>query len=427
VDSAGVSVGGAVVALTGDVRVAGSTLSDCEHHAAFLQPDVKASLVEVVVRGTRPSTAGPAQAVAVGAGSTLNAAGLALVDNEGIGLIADGGGLISLSDALVEGTRPLADVPGTGLAASVWHGAKLAGVRVAMIDNASVGVLVQAGSSAELRGSIIRGTRIAPLDDAGVRYGLGARAAGGSLQLSGSLLEGNAGAQILLAGPEASAVVSDSLIRGGKSLEDGARGYGIAAQDRAQLTLERSGLVSNRSTGLLVLSGASATLRGSLVAHTGVDAHGADGYGLFVQSASAQLEDVALVENARVGLVSAFEGARASLSQSRVRGPSYSTLESNLGVVAYQRARADLARTAVEDCRDVGVVVNGGAATVAGGRIARNGIAVNVEAAALSERDSVPDAVGATEVVVTTDTEFVDNASRLGSSPVPLPAAPTAF
>ncbi len=429
-DSNGAKVSAGLVEQGGTLTVSGSTIADCEQHAAYLSPSAQATFNDLAIRGIAESSVGPALAVAVGTGSKLTAKGLALVDNHGIALTAQDGGEITVSDSLVRGTLPLATVPGSGFGVSVRASGKMTAARLAMIENASAAFSVSdPTASATAEAMIIVDTKIAPLADDASRYGLGVRVVEGKLDLSRSYLKGNAGAAVLIDSKGTEVRISDTLIRDGVFTEDGQRGYGIAVQHEAQLTLERSGLVNNRTAGLAITLGSRATVKSTLVSGTLADRFGDYGFGVMVNGAAAELADVASVLNQQSSLVVSLPGAQAKVSESILRGPKTSIAGTkSLGLVVVTGARADLTRCSLEDHQEVGIAVDDAAATVAASQLVRNTIGINVTSGStLSEKAAVPDAVGATEVVVTSDTVFSGNQTRVGTGSVPLPPMPTAF
>lgn len=427
-DSAGNKTSGAVINQSGTLVAERSTFASTEKHGLYLTPDSTSTLADCVVRDVHPPAAATtALAVAVGDRSTLTATRVAVLENQGIGVILQNGSQATLADSLIRGTTPVAGVPGTGFGVSVRVGSSLTASNLSLIGNAAVGLsLTEADSSADVEGLLVQDTKIAPMTDLQTRYGLGIRHVEGKLVLRRAALARNAGAGILVDSPTATAALTDVLVRDTKVTEDGLRGYALAVQDKAKVTLTRCGLIDSRSSGLQLWREAQVTATQSLIARSTPDQHDDYGYGAVVNTGVLDFTDVAIVENARTAFVAAQAGAVATVSDSLLRGVGReSGVEFGEGFVIIGGARATLTRSTVEENSDVALFVDASSAAVSGCQIRRNGVGINVSGqSTLSEREALPATLGPTEVVVTSDTAFLENLTRTGTGAIPLPPTP---
>ena len=92
------------------------------------------------------------------------------------------------------------------------------------------------------------------------------------------------------------------------------------------------------------------------------------------------------------------------------------------GVLALLGARVGVARSVVERSAAVGVVFADASGSVRRSTVRHNAIGIHAQqGSTIVESEAVPEAITGGEVVVTTDSRFTDNASKVGSGVVPLP------
>ncbi|MBI5546539.1 MAG: right-handed parallel beta-helix repeat-containing protein, partial [Deltaproteobacteria bacterium] len=430
-DSAGNKTGAAVISQSGELIAERTTFASIEKHGLYLSPGTTSTLTDCVVRDVHPPAPETAAlAIAVGDGSQLTATRVALLENEGIGLILESGSRAAVVDSLVRGTTPVPGILATGHGVSVRLGSVLTATHLSLVANAGVGLsIIGADSTADLEGLIVQDTRIAPVEDATSCYGLGIRLIEGQLVVRRGLLARNAAAGILVDSPTTTATLTDVLIKDTKVTEDGDYGYGLAIQDRSLVTLTHCGIVDNRGSGLQIWGESRVAAAHSLIAGTTPDDKDRFGYGAVLNTGSLEFTDVAIVENTRIGFLAVREGAVATISDSLLRGAGReSDVSFGQGFVVSGGSRATLTRSTIEENREVAVLVDASSAVISACQIVRNNVAINVSGeSTLSERAETPSTLGPMEVVVTSDTAFLDNLARIGTGAVPLPPAPTSF
>ncbi|MBI3185657.1 MAG: right-handed parallel beta-helix repeat-containing protein [Myxococcales bacterium] len=207
-------------------------------------------LTDSVVRDTRSNRPDLLSASGINAegGARLRLSRVSLVSNSTIGLVLRGSGTTAtLLDTVVRSTKPGPSGRGAGI--ELVEGAELSLGGSALVDNPMVG-LVLVGSRATVTRSLVLGT--VPTQAMPSAAGVSAETSS-CVSLADTAVVGNWGLGVLLhelaAGCEAQ--VTGSLIAHTRPTLDGLRGRGLAAQG-ARLTMSDSAVVSNRGIGLMV-------------------------------------------------------------------------------------------------------------------------------------------------------------------------------
>jgi hypothetical protein len=345
----------------GQLEVSGSAVVGGPN-AGLVVSASHAHLVASLVR--EAGTAAGASGVQVERSGVLTVEDSALVANRGVGLrLVEGS--VTGSGLVVSATRPAAAGHGSS-GISVQALGVLSLTRAAVTANAGWGLHV-AGRAAVAQ-TVVRDTAPEPSG----QYGRGVQVdSGGGLTLSDSLLLRNREVALLVLEPDSYANVTRSDVRDTQANQAGLFGYGAVAQAAARLLLEATALTNNRVVGIGAFAqDTHVSAHASLVSATLQEAGGRPGEGVIgLAGASLQLDDTQVRGTDGVGLM--LSGASASVARCIV--------ESNL----------------------VGLHVTNGST--------------------LSEGTG---AAGPLEVVVDAATLFVDNQTRLGSGPVPLPPMP---
>ena len=327
-----------------DVRVAGVALDGF---------GTSLGIVDSVIRGTKTSDLGSFGYGLVASGTTEVALDGALIEgNHSTGVKLGSGATLAASETVIRGTAP--DGFG-GLGFGVWvSGAASATLDdCLLVDNSGAGIKVQdPAAHALLNRSVIRDTTSTGDDD----YSWGAVvSAGGTLDLEGSLLQGNAGDGVLAFDPGTEVNLAGTLVRDNLASAAGTAGMGLSVHDGASLQVLASVLEGNQEAGInLAGTGTTCLVQGSVIRGTqpgpqghsgsgvfalaGVDIHmssslveGNQGQGIWLAggATTATLEDVWIrdthhLEKAAEGELKAalvvHEGAQAFLSGCRLTG-----------------------------------------------------------------------------------------------------------
>lgn len=130
-----------------------------------------------------------------------------------------------------------------------------------------------------------------------------------------------------------------------------------------------------------------------------------------------------MLDNDLFGLAIASPGTSVTARDCLVSGTRAVNEGWGDALIAWNGASVVVQGTALEKSENIGLVVAAAAVTVEGSRIAGNHVGVHVQdGSSLAERDKVPAPPESLRVAVSKDTVFEDNAIRVGSGLVPLPA-----
>ncbi|MHB8875380.1 MAG: hypothetical protein ACYC8T_16975, partial [Myxococcaceae bacterium] len=358
----------------------------------------KVTLTDVLVRAGRDTP--EAEAVRVDSGSILTATRTAVVDNHGNGLHVYGFSTVTLTDVLVQGTKVTSAVPsGYGLAISQ---AVVNATRLAVVDNAGAAVHLSVSASGTFERSIFERTRAAPVGGGAV-YGLGIFVGTqAQADVNDSLIAANTGGGLVALGAGTTARLRGTLIRA-TGLDPEGDGQGVVAQGGAMVLLDGVGVVGNRTAGMQASDpGSLIKAFNVLVQGTLPGLAGNRGRGVNVQGgAQLELSDSALVENRQVGLFVWGAGTRAVLTGVLIDATAADADgRFGNGAEVLEGARADLRGSALRRSAGIALAVAGAAATVRDGKIEGNAVGIHAQdGSEVKEVDAIFEPVGATEVL----------------------------
>jgi hypothetical protein len=385
-------------------------------------------LTRVVVRAPRPTADGFATALGIVDGGVVDVDGALFEDLQSIGFMVSGGSATARHVLVRRTTASKTPETGRGVQVSKGGTLELSESLVTQSDAANV-LVIETGSRAKIASSVVMGD----LAGGGTRGSHGIRVAGGaSLDLSGTALVANAEAGLSVQDP-GSSVTADGILatdtrpRSG-SEKAGFLGIGIGVAWGATLTLTHGSVTKNHAAGILVSqadqSGATAhaDIKSTLVRRTIPDAGGFAGRGIEVSTtATATVDGCAVVENNEESVVVGVGGA-LSVKRTLVRDTRQAAGTYGHGMVVADGGSLVADEVWLLGHPGIGIAVSRGMATVARSLVARSAVAINVAGGTdLQTIDQVPAAPLANVCVVSNDTRFVDNQTRLGSGAVPLP------
>ncbi|MHB8875728.1 MAG: right-handed parallel beta-helix repeat-containing protein, partial [Myxococcaceae bacterium] len=145
-----------------------------------------------------------------------------------------------------------------------------------------------------------------------------------------------------------------------------------------------------------------------------------------LKGAEAQLTESAVVDNQHSG-VFLLEKGSARLVRCAVLGTRFEPFQQGLGhgIFLQVDSRVDLTQTVLRGNAGIGVVFSESAGALRDSYIAKNAVGIHAQdGSLLSEVQVVPATVGPREVLVSAGTEFVGNATRVGSGTLQLPPPP---
>lgn len=373
-----------------------------------------------VVRGTSSAANGAlGRGIDIEAGARVTLSRSSVVSNREIGIFVEGGGSeVELTSSVVRST----DADGAGLegrGVNVRMGASARVIESVVAESTTMGVFAAgAGTSVSLERSVVRDTRV---DGQGM-FGRGVSLIeGAAVTLVDSTVAGNRDSGIsvedagTLLSMDASAIVSTTPV------PDGRWGFGLTLRDGSSAELSRTAVSQNQDLGVVAVGG-SVALADSLVEKT-IAAPAIDhGFGLAViEGASLSVERSAIVDHQGMGLL-VGTGAVASLVDTIVRGNTPTPGgRFGFGLLAVG-ARADVTSTTIAGSASVGLFYAAASGLIATASVHDNAIGLQTqEGSALLEPATAPPELGPLEVVLV-GTSVVGNERRLGSDVLPVPS-----
>lgn len=357
------------------------------------------------------------------------------------GLLARTGGSITARSSVVRGTMPGADRL-FGMGAWADGGGKLILERTALVDNASYGVgLIDAPSAATLKDVLIRGTQSQKTQEGGLGRGVNVED-GAAVEIDGVSIVENDGEGLLVRGETADGERAHATAK--RLLVDGARGFdgvgvfvargGNAEIDGAAITrARRAGVIVSETTGDAD-SRAQATLTHVLVRDTtrATQIVG-DGDDLILDGIGiGSAGDLTLRSSAVVGsidfgiIVGSLEGL-TTIESSHVGGTKPNDLgDLGYGIAALTDTLITIRQVDVAE-NAVGLLFHGASGVVSDSRIRANAVGIHTQSGSkLSTVARAPEAIEPGVVFVTEDSQFIENATRVGGGELPLPESPFA-
>ena len=254
-----------------------------------------------------------------GGSVSLEIEDLVLVENVDVGLLVVGAGVSLEAVGLeVTATQPLPDDTfGTGI--DVEGGASLVARDLLVEGNHNVGLIaVNAGTTVELTGAIVRDTHL--LSTTSVGQGI-VIADGANLFASDLVLERNHDVGLIAAHDSTRVDLEDVTVRDTRPLADGTGGRGIGVQYGASLFARGLLLEGNQDIGLAVgHDGTTADVEDAIVRDTQPRSDGTGGTGVAVgEGASLQARGLLLEGNHEAGLFAEHGGTFVDIQDATVR------------------------------------------------------------------------------------------------------------
>jgi len=392
----------------------------------------RASVSRTVIRDTAAAGGNYGRAVQVDSGGEATLTEVTLVQNRELALSVEGkGSKVTMKRASILETQPGAGGI-FGVGAGVQQGGRLSLEETAVVGSRYYGLFVaDAGSEIELDRSLVQDTRC----DTSGQFGRGIEVVdGGKVTLRDSALLGNREYGVFVAGAvggkRAEAVVSSSLIRDTTAIAAHRGGVGVAVQSGARAELDRSALIDNQAVSLFISDGkggsgeaCEAKVSRSLIGPTLPAPDGSQGAAV-VCGAPLTMASSVVTGSHGFGILVANPGSSASLVEVVVDNTvvEKDSGEYGHGLVGGAGSVIELDGCELTDNAGVGMAFSGGSGVVAACVIARNKVGAHVQGGSkLVESASKPASPVAGQVIVTTDTQFVDNLTRVGSGEISLP------
>ncbi|RLB55307.1 MAG: hypothetical protein DRJ42_06580 [Deltaproteobacteria bacterium] len=303
--------------------VAGVLITNTTEVGLFVDDD--GSVVEaadLVVTETQPRPDGYfGYGISVEGGPRFSGTRIVLVGNHDISLFAQyGGGVVSVTDLAIVGTKARAADGTGGRAINVQHDATLSAERIWLRNNRDMAFLV-VDTSATLTDAVISDTL--PFESDGTDGRSIGVQEGGSLTATRVVVSRSHDTGIFLAHAGTEVVLTDVVVRDTAEQEsDGKYGRGINVQGGSRLNATRVFVTRSHDTGVFVSGGSTATLTDVAVHDTEEQlSDGEGGSGVTAQS-GATLEATRLLvrasrENGLMSLRSVFDGRDVVVEDTR--------------------------------------------------------------------------------------------------------------
>ncbi len=387
-------------------------------------PGSSASLRNSIVRDTQAGAEGEdGEGVFVEKGGSVELSSSTVVGNRNHG-VACLACTLDMTDTVVRDTAAGTPLP-SGQGVQVDQGGRASLTRVSLAANHGSALHVSGGSEVELTEGVVRDTasdRDRP-------------PSGASVKDPSSRLVGHRTAWVENQGKHlaielgATAALDRCLLARNRPISAGDDDRGVNVLDGAELTLDHSAVLATHGIAITVLEtqqaqpSARVTLSHSLVRQTLPLLNGSRGEGLAVQGGRAEVLDSVIADSQEVGAfalgaTSALRLERAIVERtSAAAGGSY-----GIGVAGTQDSAIWLLDTEVRASEHVGIATAGGSVLLWGGQVSHAEVALHAGDGEVQIVSSLPDSLAARSMLVSTQTAFVANQTRLGTGALPLPA-----
>ncbi len=368
---------------TGRITIERSIFHDLTADGAIMA-EMPKGIVEArdtVIRDVKVGGGSRGYGVVAFGGGEVSLHSVAVIGAESVGLLArDSGSILSAFDTVVRGPAASAARPDenlivtserAGIGVQTIGKATMSLDGVAVIDAWGWGMYADTGATLDIKHSVVDGTRVLEPKRPVMPFAIGLSVSGATAKLEDvallrSTLHG------MTVGKKGVVTGSGLYVRdvSASDPEGVGAGAGIAAGDAGQVDLDASAIFQSTTSGVLALEGAGSLLR---------------------------------------------------LSRSSIHGTRVAPQGFGHGVLVAGEAEVILDQTAVFDNAGVGIAASGGRAQLVSAVIARNPVGVHLQGGSFLVESADDSELGATEVRISPDSRFLDNASKLGSGEIPLP------
>lgn len=309
-----------------------------------------------------------------------------------------------------------------GFGVNVTNGATGAVSRSAFLENRRASLRAGPHTKLDVTNTVSRGVR----EEASGEVGVGLLAIDrATVSVKGFVATGGAGPGVVVLGDTHVSVERADLVSQ-KGDADQDLGDGAYVFAKGKLDLVDVALVDGSRAGADAIdAGTALSMTRCLVAGTRSSYGDKMGVGVDVaMGASATIASSTIVDNRHSGIY-LWENATLALSDTLVRATQKEVFQDRLGhgLLAQESPSVVVDGSSFESNAAVGVALASTSAVVRRSFIRGNAVGIHVQDAVLEEVPDAPDLTPG-EVLVTTDTRFVDNGTRVGSGVLPLPDPP---
>ncbi len=358
------------------------------------------------------------------------------------GLMARTKGSITGKGVVVHGTKPGAD-GAFGMGAWADSGGKITLEKSALVDNAYYGAAVlYASSVVTLKDTLIRGTAAQKIDQGGLGRGVNVED-GAAANLDNVSIIANDGEGLFVRGEtkegkRAHATANRLLIANARTFDGTglfvAKGGLVEIEGGAIIEAQKAGVVVNETVGdkgshseatlthVIIRGTKRGERRASDKKNLVLDGIGIGNVGLLTLRSSA------VIGNTEFGVIvgSPEDGPSTTTIENTFLGSTLPNDDGSFGhgLVAFTRSNVIIKNTEISKS-NIGLVFDGANAIVTSSRVRGNAVGIQVQHdSTLAAGATAPESPDPGVVFVSDDSEFIENATRVGSGDVPLPTNP---
>ena len=406
-------------------------IEDARSRALYAQRGAKVTMRRSVLRGTTPiGKNDQTLAVLVGTSASVDLTDSAILRSlDGALAVTDNVNTsASLTRTVIQDTKPRADGKGGG-AVRAFQGARLAITESAILGSTAIAVLALRHTPAPppqitISRSVIAGT--VSSTQTGKAIGTAVNAAYDAIVTLDECTVADSEGDGLYVEANAKLTFTKSVVVRVTRTPD-LYSQGASAVHGGTLALEDAAFVKVGGSGVGGWNGGHVTMVRSLVRDIGGDVVQmlTLGNGLSVlEGSTLDATDSAVVDAHELGVTSSKAGSAIRLQGVLVtRTDAAPTPRFGHGVLSVDSATISLVRSIVERQVGVGLFFASGGGVASASLVRNNAIGVHAQdGSSIAEADTAPDPIPEQSIVVTKDTRFVGNTTRVGAGVLPLPA-----
>ena len=406
-------------------------IENARSRALYAQRGAKVTMRRSVLRGTAPiGKNDQTLAVLVGTSASVDLADSAILASlDGALAVTDNVNTsASLTRTVIQDTKPRADGKGGG-AVRAFQGARLAITESAILDSTAIAVLALRHAPAPppqvtISRSVI--ARTVSSTQTGTAIGTAVNAAYDAVVALDECTVADSEGDALYVEANAKLTFTKSVVVRVTRTPD-LYSQGASAVRGGTLALEDAAIVKVGGSGVGGWNGGRVTMVRSLVRDIGGDVVQmlTLGNGLSaLEGSTLDATDSAVVDAHELGVSSSKAGSTIRLQGVLITRTDAAPIPRfGHGMLSIDSATITLVRSIVERQVGVGMFFASGGGVASGSLVRNNAIGVHAQdGSSIAEADTAPDPVPEQSIVVTRDTCFVGNTTRIGAGVLPLPA-----
>lgn len=429
----GGSPGIAVVNVTGAVVIEDALLDANVRAGIDVFEEAKVDAKRVVIRNTKPaSDASITNGIFADVLSVVTFADGAIVGAADAGIGMTGESKLTFTRSIVRDTVPRPDGVG-GSGARGFEKGRIELVESAIVASRGTGVIVgKSKASLKMERSTISDTKLDLRAGEGIAFPISA-SDGATVDVNESTLADNPSIGLFITKAGTKGTIKKTAIVHTYAAGELGAGVGLGAKDGAIVDVEDS-VVHDAAFAALQSDGAGtkltisrtlvANLKPSTKTFKSPEIHGGSALTV-IRGASTTLTSCTVDRALELAIAVASDGSSLLVDRTfvtRTRANDQGLF--GHAVIAVEGGSVVVQRSAVDDNPGAGIVVSNASGAVRRTSVRRNAIGVHVQKGAeLLESAEVPDQIEPLTLVVTPDSRFIENDSKVGTGEIPIPSS----